>query len=252
MRPDLIHSLAHLRPVIFSLAAIALFAGCPGNVTTDGGSGGGGGTGGGTGGGVTGGGTGGGTTGGGTGGGGEVDAGYTKSAKGQVRFKGDFRFTIDLAVGLGLQLTDVCNELGQYPCVSVHTVALQGVDPYGKGLFEPLPVTGATTPVVVERMVTASCVKRVDLDLATPSSAVVFKNLALTNGKLTNPMSPEVRLAITELAQRAWLRNPTENEISHLLQLNTDIEATGVADAAKVWMQAACFTAFTAEESVFY
>ncbi|MFT3711016.1 MAG: hypothetical protein QM817_25600 [Archangium sp.] len=250
MRPDL-----NFKQLVVSFAAVALLAGCPGNVNPgDGGSGGGGGTGGGTGGGVTGGGTGGGTTGGGTGGGGggEVDAGYTRSAKGQVRFKGDFRFTIDLAVGLGLQLTDVCNELGQYPCVSVHTVALQGVDPYGKGLFEPLPVTGATTPVVVERMVTASCVKRVSLDLATPASAVVFKNLALTNGKLTNPTGPEVRLAITELAQRAWLRNPTENEISHLLQLNTDIEATGIAEPAKVWMQAACFTAFSGEESVFY
>jgi hypothetical protein len=249
VRPDLIG----WKSVVVSLAAVALFAGCPGNVNPgDGGSGGG--TGGGaTGGGATGGGTTGGGAGGGSGGGGEVDAGYTKSAKAQVRFKGDFRFTLDLSVGLGLQLSDVCNELGQYPCVSVHTVALQGVDPYGKGLFEPLPVTGVTTPVVVERMVTASCLKRVELDLATPASAVVFKSIATdSGGKLTNPQSPEVRLALTELAQRAWLRNPTDAEIALLLQLNTDIEATGVAQPAKVWMQAACFTAFTSEEAVFY
>jgi len=58
--------------------------------------------------------------------------------------------------------------------------------------------------------------------------------------------------ACTELAQRAWLRDPTDAELALLLQLNTDIEATGVAEPAKVWMQAACFAAFSSAESVFY
>ncbi|MBL8911884.1 MAG: hypothetical protein JNM17_14420 [Archangium sp.] len=169
-----------------------------------------------------------------------------------MRFKGDLRFTIDLAVGLQLPVNQVCKELGQYDCVFVHTVALNGVDPYGKGLFEPLPVTGATTPVVVERMVTSACLARVDLDLQTPASAVIYKNIALSSGRLMNPQSAEVRLAITELAQRAWLRNPTEAEINHFIQLNGDIEATGVNEPAKTWMQAACFVAFSGEEAVFY
>lgn len=229
------------RFIVLASAVLALSA-CPGKIVDppdDGGTGGG--TGGGVGGGV-GGGTGGGT----------ADAGYTKSAKGNVRFKGDLRTYIDFAVGLGLPLDQVCKELGQYDCLFVHTVALQGVDPYGKGLFEPLPVTGSTTPVVVERLAMSACLRRVELDLGTPASAVVFKNLALTNGRLANPQSPEVRLAITELAQRAWLRVPTEAEVQHFLQLNTDIEALGGTDPGTQWMQAACFTAFTTEESVFY
>jgi hypothetical protein len=98
----------------------------------------------------------------------------------------------------------------------------------------------------------SACLRRVELDLATPASAVIFKNLALTNGRLANPQSPEVRLAITELAQRAWLRVPTEAEVQHLLQLNTDIEALGGTEPGKKWMQAACFAVFTTEESVFY
>ena len=81
---------------------------------------------------------------------------------------------------------------------------------------------------------------------------MVFKSIPVTAGRLSNPQAPEVRLALTELAQRAWLRDPTEGELALMLQLNTDIEATGVAEPAKVWMQAACFAAFTSAESVFY
>ena len=61
-----------------------------------------------------------------------------------------------------------------------------------------------------------------------------------------------MRLALTELAQRAWLRDPTDAELSLLVQLNTDIEATGLAAPATTWMQAACFAVFSSAEAVFY
>lgn len=217
-----------MRPEIVAVLAL-MVSGCPGKLNgddagTDGGSG-----------------------------GGVVDAGYARSAKGNLRFKGNERLTIDYSVALSIPLLEVCNELGQYSCsFIVHPVALGGVDPYGKGLFEPPPVTGATTPLVVERVALAACVKRVTQDLATPANAVVFRSIPVTSGRLSNAQAPEVRLALTELAQRAWLRDPTEGELALMLQLNTDIEATGVAEPAKVWMQAACFAAFTSAESVFY
>jgi len=226
---------------LLSLMAVLALCACPANpVGADGGTGGG--SGGGT------------NTGGGAGGGGgDVDAGYARSAKGNLRFKGDIRLTIDLAVALGLPFDQVCNELGQYACTYfVHPVALGGVDPYGKGIFESPTVTGVTTAVVVERVALSACIKRVDLDLATPASALIFKSLALSGGKLADPSSAQVRLAITELAQRAWLRDPTDAEVAHLIQLNSDIEATGVAEPGKTWMQAACFAAFSSAESVFY
>lgn len=242
MRPD---------RVLAAVTAALMLMGCPGKIVEPGDGGAGGGAGGGA---ATGGG-GGAATGGGGGGGGAADAGptYARSAKANLRFKGDLRLTIDFAVGLGLPLDQVCAELGQYQCTTfVHPVALGGVDPYGKGLYEALPVTGATTPAVVDRVALAGCVRRVDLDLATPASAVIFKALPVTAGKLTNPAGAEVRLALTELTQRAWLRDPTEAELQHFIKLATDIEATGVMDPAKRWMQAACFAAFTSVESVFY
>lgn len=249
MRPDQSSGagLAAGRPwaEVAAVLLVVVLTGCPGKISgsDDGGSGGGAGGGAASGG-------GGGAAG---GGGGTVDAGYAKSARGNLRFKGPERLTFDYSVALSIPFDQVCNELGQYACsFVVHPVALGGVDPYGKGLFEAPPVTGATTPVVVERVALSACVKRVTLDLATPASAVVFKSLPVTAGKLSNPSGPEVRLAITELAQRGWLRDPTGAEIALLLQLNTDIEATGVAEPAKTWMQAACFAVLSSAESVFY
>ena len=225
--------------------AIAL-TGCPGKIVEDAGTGGGAGGGLATGG-------GGGATGGGSGGGSGADAGYTKSAKGNLRFKGNERLTFDYSIALGIPFDQLCNELGQYPCTfAVHPVALGGVDPYGKGLFEPAQVTGSTTAIVVERVALASCVKRVTLDLATPAAAIVFKSIPVSAGKLMNPQGTEVRLALTELAQRGWLRDPTEAELQHLIQLNSDIEATNVADPATTWMKAACFAVLSSAEAVFY
>ena len=230
-----------MRPEKLIVLLVVALSGCPGTIVEDAGTGGGGG---GT---ATGGGAGGG------GGGGTVDGGFAKSAKGNLRFKGNERLTFDYSIALNIPFDQLCNELGQYPCsYTVHTVALGGVDPYGPGLFEPPAVTGSTTAIVVERVALAACVKRVTLDLATPASAVVFKSITLNAGKLANPQGPEVRLALTELAQRGWLRDPTEAERALLLQLNTDIEGTGVAEPARAWMQASCFAVLSSAESVFY
>lgn len=182
-----------------------------------------------------------------------VDAGYTRSAKGNLHFKGNERLTYDFAVGLGLPVDEVCKELGQYSCsFTVHPVALGGIDPYGHGVYEAPLVTGATSAVVVERVALAACTRRVNFDLGTPGTALIFKAIPVAGGKLTAPSGPEVRLALTELAQRAWLRDPTEAELDLLIKLNTDIEATGVAEPAKAWMQSACFAVFSSAESVFY
>ena len=227
-----------MRRETFAVLAMLALSGCPTPVgLDDGGTGGGGG----------------GTATGGGGGTEIIDAGFARSARGNLRFKGNERLTYDLGIALGLPLDQLCLELGQYPCTYVvHTVALGGVDPYGKGLFEGAHVTGATTPIVVERVALAACSKRVTQDLATPASAVVFKSIPVSGGKLTAPNGPEVRLALSELAQRAWLRDPTEAELQHLIGLNAGIEALNVPDPAQAFMKAACFTVFTSAESVFY
>ncbi len=194
-------------------------------------------------------------TGGGGGGGGFVgDGGFARSAKASVRFKGPERLGADLAASLGLAPSAVCNEFGQYSCTAVvHVVALGGVDPYGHSVYEPATVTGSTTPLVVDRVVLSACIARVKADLETPASALVFKNVALgADGQIQNPDGAEVRAAVTELAQRAWLRDPSEAEVAAFVQLARDVEATGTAEPGKAFMQAACLAAFSSAEALFY
>ncbi len=248
-----------------SLAALMAFSACPAVVTggqldgstpTGGGSevtgGGSGSTGGGTA--ATGGGS---DTGGGSaqsgGGSGATDGGLAISAKGTLRFKGPERLANDYALGLGLNTNELCKELGLYDCASVvHRVSLGGVDAYSHGLYEAPTTTGAATNSVVDRIALSACNARVTKDLATPASALVFKNIALTQGKLSNPQSAEVRTALTELYQRALQRDPTETEISRLIQLATEIEGATTVTPATAWMKAACFAVFSSAEAVFY
>lgn len=238
MRPE--------RFVVLGVLAAAL-AGCPGNVVTnDAGTGGGSGGGGGT---ATGGGSGGGTA---TGGGG--GAAFAVSAKANVRFKGPQRLLNDFAAALGLPADTVCKELGQYDCANfVHPLALGGVDPYGRGVYEKPPATGVATPIVVERIALAGCITRVNADLAQPGTAVIFKGVTLDGtGKLADANGAAVKDAITQLYQRAILRDPTDGEVAGLVQLAHDIEALNGAQPGKDWMKAACLSVLSSTESVFY
>ena len=105
-----------------------------------------------------------------------IKEGVRTSARGNLRFKGPERLANDFAAALDLRPSDVCNELGQYPCATfVHNVALGGVDPYGPGLYEPSGITAVTTPLAVERMALAACTRRVDADLTTGEPAIRAK-----------------------------------------------------------------------------
>ncbi len=177
-----------------------------------------------------------------------------RSSRNNLRFKGPERLTLDFAVALSLPPEQVCNELGQYPCTTaVHTVALGGVDPYGLGFYEPLPHTGATTPIAVDRVALAACIRRVTLDVSSPSEAVIFGGIGLdAQGRLTNREGEPVKNAITSLYQRALLRDPTQNEVGTLVQLAADIEASGSPAPGQDWMKSACFAVLSSAESVFF
>ena len=178
---------------------------------------------------------------------------YATSSKGQLRFKGPERLTFDYAAALTLAPAQVCNELGLYSCtVFVHPLALGGVDPYGAGLYEAQPYTGATTPIVVERVALAGCAQRVALDAANPAAAAIFKDVKLSGVKLANRYGPEVKAAIVSLYERALLRDPTDDELAALVKLSVDVEGTNSTTPALDWMKAACFVTLTSAEAVFY
>ena len=170
------------------------------------------------------------------------------------RFKGPERLSLDFSTALGLSEAQVCNELGQYACTSyVHTVTLGGVEPYGSGLYEPLPASGVTTPIAVDRLALAACGRRVIIDVTTPALSVIFKGIPLdAQGRLADRQGEPVKAALVSLYQRGLLRDPTLDEVEALLKLSTDIEATGSPQPGQDWMKAACFVVFSSTESVFY
>ena len=236
-----------LRKAMLVVGALAL-AGCPVPLGgEDGGTGGGAGGGAAAGGGVGG---GGGGVGGGSGGGGPS---FAASAKGQVRFKRNERLTADMAKSLGIPFASVCNELGLYPCTTtVHHLSLGGVDAYNIGVYEPLAFTGLTSPIVVDRVALSACTQRVTADLATPSTALIFKAITLdATGKL-NVDSAEVKTALDLLYKQVVLRPVTDAEVGHLKKLYADIVATNKPQPGKMWMTLSCFAVLTSVESVFY
>ncbi|HEY0096098.1 MAG TPA: hypothetical protein VGB96_17350 [Archangium sp.] len=176
------------------------------------------------------------------------------SSRNNLRFKNPEQLTAHFASALSLPAEQVCNELGQYPCTTyVHNVALGGVEPYGVGLYEPLTSSGVTTPIVIDRVALAACVRRVSLDLATPGEASVFKGIELdAQGRLAHREGAPVRDAITSLYQRALVRNPTENEVGTLTHMATEIESKGSQTPGRDWMTASCFAVLSSAESVFF
>jgi hypothetical protein len=229
-----------VRPERFAVTLVALvFCACPAVIISpDSGAGGGSATGGGAGG----------------GGGGESDAGFAKSAKGNLRFKGPERLNAEFAQALDVPPALVCNELGLYPCaLAVHTLPLGGVDPYGSGLYDPPGVTTATTPMVVDRIALSACTVRVGLDLQDVSRAVLLKDLAFdAQGRLADPQSAAVKNVIASLYQRILLREPADTETAALVKLAVDINAKNEPRAGGDWVISACFVVLSSAESVFY
>ena len=187
--------------------------------------------------------------------GGSADAGdnFAESAKGKVRFKRNVRLTVDYAQALGLSLTEVCNELGLYPCTTaVHALALGGVDPYGSGLYEPIPFSGSTSPIAIDRVALSACTTRVTRDQQNPAFGVIYKFPLDSSGKISNIEGSEVDLALTTLYERTVLRQPTDDEKTHLKGLYADIVASGKPEPGKAWMILSCFAVTTSVEFLFY
>lgn len=182
------------------------------------------------------------------------DGGVARSSRNNLRRKGPERLNTDFAAALSLPPEQVCNELGQYSCANkIHTVTLGGVEPYGSGLYEPLPASGVTSPIAVDRLALAACARRASLDVATPTTAVIFAGVALdASGRLASREGPEVRAAITTLYQRGLLREPTGEETTALVQLAADVESSGSPRPGRDWMTAACFVVLSSAESVFF
>jgi len=176
------------------------------------------------------------------------DATEPTAARANLRFKGGQRLRADYAQVLGLTPDQVCTELGRFDCVDdVHTVALGGVNPYVRGLYEPQPNTTVTTPLAVERMALSACNAAVDRDLA--GDAEVFVDLEPAG---IDPGGEALGNIVVTLYRRTVLRDPTFEELGHLRQLHRDIAAHGAERPGRAWGVLACFAVLTTMEALFY
>jgi hypothetical protein len=174
------------------------------------------------------------------------------SPNARVRFKGPQRLQLELARILEIEGDELCMELGQYDCFAIHNVALGGTDPFGVALYSPNEMSTATTPLAVERVVLGGCIERATRDLDTPASAVIFKDLAVSQGKLDVDAAP-VEQAIDALYTRALQRHAKPSEIDHLRQLYRDVEASpDTTNPAQDWATLSCFAVLTTLETLFY
>ena len=175
----------------------------------------------------------------------------TQSLRSNVKFKRAQRIQNEFARVLGLSETEVCNELGLYSCTEfVHKVALGGVSPYDLGINEPPAATGATAPIVVDRVALSACVRRVDGDL-TGGDTELFHTLPISSGALTDVNDPAVVAVLSELYDRTFFRAPTDDELQTLQAFYDTVAATS-SQPARDWAVLSCFSVLTTMESLFY
>jgi len=175
------------------------------------------------------------------------------SPKPNVKFKTGAKLGGELARALGLPKGELCKELGSFDCLDIHHIALGGTDPLGAGLYEPLDATTASTPIAVERVTLAACQKRVDLDLAAPAEAIIFRDLPIEGGRISDLESEAVATAIDVLYQRALSRRAKPHEIEALRALYGEMDAANKSDAlARDWAALSCMAVLTTMESLFY
>lgn len=181
------------------------------------------------------------------------DEGPPTSPKANVKFVGAQRLAKQVGRALDIPPNEICLELGSFDCFGLHAIALGGTDAFGAGIYEPLKSTTATTPIAVDRVVLAGCIRRVDADLAEPASAVLFGDLPIDDGKLADVDAEPVGAAIERLYQRGLSRSAKEHEVAASRQLYTDIAASGKTQApARDWAVLTCLATLTTMESLFY
>jgi len=179
-----------------------------------------------------------------------IVTGPARSDKARVHFKGQTILASQMAQALGLPAAQVYQELGRYDAFTVHRIALGGVEPYTLGINDPFPDTSATGPLAIERIALGGCKGRVDADLGTPASAVIFTGIGPDT--LADINAAEPRQAIDKLYARFLSRRASDAEARVLLDLYADVTAANEPRPARAWAILSCFAVATSLEALFY
>lgn len=161
--------------------------------------------------------------------------------QGRVRFRGPERYAADLAAALQLPAAALCRELGQYDCVAAHAVTLGGIEPYGSGVYESLPLRSASAAGATERLALSACEERARRDFEAPAEAVLFGQLA--RGDASDEARRELARA---LYRRLLRREASPDEVGALASLSPS------PAAARDHAVGACLAVATTLEALFY
>ncbi|MDC0723537.1 hypothetical protein [Nannocystis bainbridge] len=186
------------------------------------------------------------------GGGGSEDTGaeeMQRAQRGELQWKRNAALQQDLMRALELPEDRVCNELGRGSCTrEIHHISLGGADPLRIGLYEPLPDTLVSTPIVLERVVMSACANRAELDRG--GSPAVFVDLDLAAAAAPSPDDKEFTATVTALYRRLLSRDPEPHELTTLGELTVDDDGKPVS--AHDFALLACFAIGTSTEFLFF
>ena len=158
----------------------------------------------------------------------------------------------DLAEALELNHSELCSELGDLDCIDeVHKLPLGGTSAYVDTIYSPIEDAIAPTVVILERIATSACGKRVEIDFQDPSNAIYF-NLNSSQTNLDTALQNKLRASATKLIQNAYLREPTTDELNSFVGLYQKIQLANISDPVTAWSQASCISVFTSLEFLFY
>lgn len=185
------------------------------------------------------------------GGGGSEDTGadeMQRAQRGELQWKRNVALQRDLMRALELPEDGVCDELGRGSCTrEIHHISLGGADPLHIGLYEPLPDTLVSTPIVLDRVVMSACASRANLDRGGPP--VVFTKLDL-GAAAPAPADDAFAATVTALYRRLLSRDPEPHELTTLEALVVDDDGKPVS--AYDFAVLTCFAIGTSTEFLFF
>jgi hypothetical protein len=169
---------------------------------------------------------------------------YAPSTRNRLSWKRALAFQQDLMRGLRLSEDEVCNELGNIPCVrDVHLVSLGGNEPFTKSQYNPLASPTVTTPIAVDRVALSACAARTDKDFR--GEGLLYLPLS----SATASVSEEQANAVTNNLVPALLgRNATDVDRTAIQALRS---MDGVDVSPRDFATLACFTIATVTEILF-
>jgi hypothetical protein len=174
----------------------------------------------------------------------EVDGG--QSTKLRVQQKSGEVWGRDLATALGLDMWELCTELGAYDCITdAHRITLGGVEPTRLGIDEPVADALVSAPIAIDRVAISACSLRFERD--TEGTPVIF-------GPVLDKDSKKARTEVADnLVRRVLSRHPTDDDTDNLLALYETLEdVSKPADLVRDWSVGACVVVATSTEALFY